>query len=1017
MASPLPANFLELARENANEALTLVKIELTEPSALTLRFGEEEVTTPDGQTWEKGLADPGVTTTASQLLQTRLAAVSYSCELADLEYSVLTGKLSASLSAYLWNAATITVYLWYPRLASFADAGQVFTGQITFVRAEGLKLVVDAERTFTFNKRLPAEQVTRSTYPRAPERSIDRPIPFIIGSHRTPPALSPASAYGGFQWGIVNGRGARGGLRGVVASTGRGDTGEKGLVLFASHACHALHDETIGCSPFLEYGDKLCDVDPIGGDIVNSSSLGAGFRIADVTSGGTDPFDVFFPIPPQDIVLSASNNCENGRALLDPLNLRSYARFDYDAGLRNLTARLGTGAGKGLIRDIILTAGFTNSNALSNVLGPYIRLDGVGGAAYIVAGSSATPQSGSVSLNPINWPTEAWDFSQLSISCGFSGVATGHTMQVYWVALVILFRPEWPIIEGGSQRTVYVHREPITIRGKEIAPARDLPRLEITPPRREFDSNAFYCAVEGVEDPITFTAGGPGTLIELAPDALNWLLQIKLGVSDAVIETGASTFGSLVKARDAMKTWRGSAMKAALGITEYTMAERVIEDLCSAGLMLPMVNPFTGKWSVVPWRDQKPVDYDWTFGFDDMLDGVPPDCEQIPTDVENDFDLEYWIDDWSKLGGLRVALGPERSNAGHLYGQIRDEHLTVVTGDNDKINFTDSGARTATLTAGDYAYGGDLASEAQTKMRAAAGGGRVPFVSYGFHIVAGVNDDIDMVENGVALVATIAAGYYATGTLLAAAVETAMNAASLNASTYACTFSETTRKFTISQAGAIGFLNSFSFAAAATNFLTCAAMPLGFNFNASTYPDTSDNEVESENFYFSCSGGSLVLNWETGADGINAATPRQAAALFGHDPQRDRTATGWLTPHSPKSAREQAMAISRARYGSPDPRPRQFRAVNDTDTIRQIRNILAALLSAAPVRVFFRTTRAPDLELGRIIGFDDSLDEHRAYPEYGSDGSWAGKKFVVLGVTHYLGSGLKHQQIHAASIP
>jgi hypothetical protein len=91
----------------------------------------------------------------------------------------------------------------------------------------------------------------------------------------------------------------------------------------------------------------------------------------------------------------------------------------------------------------------------------------------------------------------------------------------------------------------------------------------------------------------------------------------------------------------------------------------------------------------------------------------------------------------------------------------------------------------------------------------------------GWNIVAGFNDKIDFNRGGVK-VATIAAGNYATGALLAAAIVTALEAADATP-VWACTYSTTTKKFTISSD--LAFILLFGTGA---NIATGAGKDLGF---------------------------------------------------------------------------------------------------------------------------------------------------------------------------------------------
>lgn len=102
----------------------------------------------------------------------------------------------------------------------------------------------------------------------------------------------------------------------------------------------------------------------------------------------------------------------------------------------------------------------------------------------------------------------------------------------------------------------------------------------------------------------------------------------------------------------------------------------------------------------------------------------------------------------------------------------------------------------------------------------------------GWNIIAGVNDKIDITEGTTGdAVATLAAGNYATGALMATQVATAINAAATD-NTWTCTYSTATRKFTIGHNeggnGETGGLEWDSGASAATS----AGEDLGYDTSA-----------------------------------------------------------------------------------------------------------------------------------------------------------------------------------------
>jgi len=103
----------------------------------------------------------------------------------------------------------------------------------------------------------------------------------------------------------------------------------------------------------------------------------------------------------------------------------------------------------------------------------------------------------------------------------------------------------------------------------------------------------------------------------------------------------------------------------------------------------------------------------------------------------------------------------------------------------------------------------------------------------GWNIVAGVNDKIDFEDDGGVKVATLTAGNYATGALMAAHVQTQMDAASVD--TITCTYSSGTRKMTIASDGTTFELDWDSGANASTS----AGEDLGYDTSADDTGSTS----------------------------------------------------------------------------------------------------------------------------------------------------------------------------------
>src|SRR6185436_19864200 len=107
VSSPFTSTFLNLWRQlaptDSSKRITLAKIELTVPSALTLRYATTEIHTPDGNTWQAGLI-PGSVRAAVEWLGAGMAPVDTTIRLAKRrDASQTSGTLHDLLSDYVWQ--------------------------------------------------------------------------------------------------------------------------------------------------------------------------------------------------------------------------------------------------------------------------------------------------------------------------------------------------------------------------------------------------------------------------------------------------------------------------------------------------------------------------------------------------------------------------------------------------------------------------------------------------------------------------------------------------------------------------------------------------------------------------------------------------------------------------------------------------------------------------------------------------------------------------------------------------
>ena len=998
MSSPFNATLLDALRRYDAQKRLLVKVELTVPSTLTLKMADDSLTTTGPEYWEPLLGDHGPIVAEGSYLTADVSPATFSFSIRDRKAAAQAAGLTALdlLASYRWHGAKVTAYLWEGGVAGVAPQ-QVFGGVVVSYALGTYEVTFQCMQATDWNKRMPLVEVTRARWPRAPEETVGMGVPERWGKWRDVEARATGAARwdASFQHGMMSAAGARRGARGIVVNAGRGDGAEKGLVLFASHALKTFNDEANGCTPLLEVGGHLCDLDPIGGDVVNAAD-GTGFKITDIVAG-TDPFVVWYPLPPIDVVKQASNNADAVRSALDPLNETSFVLMDYDAGFRTAEYRFPQVGAPGTVRAYYLVAGWSGGSANAQAL-----LTNTSSGLSDTINLTATSFPVAASVLSTHVPGTDWNIANYKVVLQFNGVSTGQVCKVHYVGIAVQFRPEWPVVVPAITRVYYAPRKHKNWHPTDGGSPNLARREGIEVPAKEHVDSTFYGTLDGfADDGGGSITGVASALIERPPDVLNHLLQ-RLGIGTGSIETGVGIPGSLVDARAAFLTWLGNPMESSLGVgPDFEQASDVIQRLCSDVLGWAYISRFDSKWHMVPWKPGRAVDYDRTIMKDDL--STLPTCSFSADDVVNDIELGFMLDEYTNRCIMTTALGDGRSIAGYRYRNLRDEQITVVTSAQDRLNWL-RGATTnvITCTAGDYTPGG-LADHVTSKMNT-ADAARFHQCCYGPRIVANVSDRLD-INDGAAKLISFTPGDYGTFDALCAHIQTQLNASSSN---WSCTYSKATKLVTIARSAGTAQLKFNSGGATSR----CVAPALGFDWSADLTGSASYTgvvQVAEEFFVLAKREGSGIDNppfqvlLETGADGANAGTPRNIAALLGFDSSRDLLGATIYSAHSPKNNREQTIATSILRYGPKRQFHRDLTTVSDTDTAREVRNRILALLAEPLLRVSFETERMPDIERGQVFQTDGSLDTEVPFPRPGSDGSWASKKFMVYRVTQNTG--------------
>jgi hypothetical protein len=1015
MASPLTANFMAAFRKEQRDMATLVKVELTSPSVLTLYLGTREIVTPGPVVWQMALADVEPIHAPGSLRESSWSPCSTGFTVLDVPLAHQTaGKRAMDVfHTHRWIGATVTVYFWETGLTSAADLAQMFKGWIQDYEPDGFKMVVRCLQRWNWNHEVDLISVTRKRYPRAPEESVGQLVPKVRGSVRSIGMRSPWTAEYSFNeqhvWEHITG--GRRAMKGVLVDSGGGPSDLPSRVLFASHACKTfdpMPTQDKGSVPYIAIDDKLCLFDAASASIFNSDADGAGIKIGSVVSGGTDSYQLaFYPMMPVNLELASVKNTENGRAVLDVANETSYAVMDYTNNLWDTWVRLATVAPAGDIVTVYYCFGYQTGGAAA---GSPLALDIYSGGSSIASANFAASSTPTVGVLTFASPANLWNFGDVVMKLFWNGANANATARIYFMGAIIKFRPKGEVV-GNTMQTITVPykiqaTDPLT---GETAVLQVPRKINVMRAVSRLGFHRWFATLEGYADDGggTYT-GTASALIERAPDIARHLLVLDGGESAGNITTAASTFGSFVDARAALKTWRQSDMLHALILSDVERVSQALERLAVDAGAWCYLSEFDDKWKWIVWRSGAAVDYSPKLTVRDLAPGLrlrPTPGSRRETGIS----VRYGFDEFRGRSVHETGIGPGRSTAGHKYRNLRDQQFTVLSSgpeQNNKIDIHGSyGDATATIANGSYT-GSTMLSAVKTALVAARN--KVWAPCRGPTTVTGVNDRFVIQENEGAqdtFVVVIPQSDYATMELYATAIQTACNGVS---DSFTVTYSRTTRKLTIARA-----VNTFRLnAGLGTPADLTALVAMGYVVATTAYVASrvADFEREEEIVTIGNTEEAFDLEWETGTNGTNGNNTN-AANLLGYDAARDdlgysvAPALTMLTAICPTGNREQAIAAITAGTGEKLPIVIEGRTIYDHDTAREVRNRAADLLCVNRPEISASLLWAVDLERGRVIEFDSSLDALWPYAVEGSDGSWAGKKFQVVDkVQHVAGS-------------
>lgn len=1030
-----PANFLAQWRTGLRKLVVLAEVDVRDVNSLavtTYHFATSETHTPQGLTFSGLLGQYW----APQIIEVQpvQAPGSFGGTTVELCTCGLTLNAGALPPTMLLDGATVRIYLWDTQLKDFDDGLPVFTGVVIRSVSNATTLVLDLRQRTDWNRLIAPVTVTAEAYPHAPEDSIGQRIPVVYGRHTVPdlrrpwtPGLGVSDITGTT---VVRGRSlVLGSTRvgaGVLVDTGRGagaTVNPKAKVLVASHKCAFVADHLFGAGMFVKAGDRLAALEPVsGGDVVNSVTE-AGMLIpdnADIAWVCIRPTDV-------DVV---ANSAENPRAVLDPMGDTNYAHLDWTNNLKTLRMKLASLDELGEMTGVFAVIGYRT--LASTFLTLRARNTTSGNTSDI-----ALPASPSRTLVMKRIGT-AWNSGVLGAPFSFTDIelefgwptstpaVTGTgTADVYFAGVVVRYKPRLDVVTSerlvdhaatrpggahdthgppGHRRPAY---HPYTVH--ETLPA-------VTELKGEFYANVVGYADDGQYATSGAFTGGVNAVVERPPDVVAHMLVGYGGEVLARIERDPSTFGSLVDARALFTTRLGESMLMAFSVAENVDMMTALSWIGAGAFALIYLDRFTDSWHMLPWNDTLPANYSWTFRPGDIIEREGMTVERTPlSNVLTGVDLYYGHDEFSGSYQHQARLAWDGSTAGYKYRGLRDEYLSVTTA-NQKLDFqTGGGAVTALLTLGDY----DAVTYAimvQAAMKTADAGNDFCVVNGATIISNGTDgndriffrDHIANVDRTVALTPQEFPSLQAMLDYIGAAMTSACGTPG---QPIIGAYTRSNRSVSFQRVDNVGHTAVNLTLYTTTGDIRSRRMYITLGWSGSAAPGASTGPIiapdqrEEELFVLGCLGNALSLLWETGTNGLKGLRVNCSSGL-GFSTLRDSLSGGtvrsWVGD-CPKHNREQALMQTALRYGARKDTTMELRTVNDTETARETRVRSARVMGRPRSMVTFSTELAPDLERGRVIGFTSDFDSLLPFPDPDSDGTWQGKRFMVIETEQHLG--------------
>ncbi len=995
MSSPFSTSLLARARSDHRSLVGLAKVEISTPSALTLYLGESEVLTPDGQLWEGGLTLDTIYQEVSSL-GTGPSPASTTIAIENRRYSFQssTATIGDSLSSYLWQGATVTIYLWDRDLTDFADACQRFSGIVDSYELGDERLTLNCLQDRSWNRPHPTLVVDKTNYPNAPDGQQGAVIPTVYGSHIAWPLRSPHTAgYTNKQYHEDSGAG-QGAIPLVLTDPGTGSADVQ--LVAASHACGDLLDRANGYSAFIVANDVLAPLDTAG---ITETLSGPSYLTID-----DDSLIAYYGARAIDVRTSgggAVNSALNPRRAMDVFDETTYATLNQTAGTdQEKLVLVGPNLGSlGTIESATVILCFSGDAANTQNIRVYPEELGVSSGTVIsTASTGTTPQIVTGTWDTAYYNASTWQFGTKPSTGGvccwsvdFAGASANNKARIYWLAIRVKYRPSRNMLTPA----VYMPYTGTSPNNQwKGNPALQIAPLDLYLPAIQTVSGQFYANIKGyVDDGSGTYTGTASAVIERPCDIIRHFLTTYGGASS--FETASGGFGSFVDARNKLRNATPNDFKLACWLGEASSVQRYVQKMAEQSLLCIVQDVFTNKWLCHVWKQGAAPDYDLVLTRNELPDLFEPSLTSSVS-LAQGVRVRYGYDYFRNRTMFEAYVGASGSSQGYNQPTTRDQVLTVTTGVNDKIDFVDWDIPTTyavTLTAGTYSPI-DLAAHVQPMMRV---GNMVRFcIQHGFTVKTGFNDKLDFRVGATTYTATMRAGEYNADSVCAEAAR-ALNEAGVSGISFSAAYNHATNKVTVTATG----LTFWVYTATGSNWATSGWGALGFySDSAGAASSQTGGTIYADRFVFyripaPAITGTFNLKWSSGA---NAST--NAKGLFGVTTADTGNVTYALAAYA-RGQRETTCATSQSLYGPRADSTITADWIRDEASAQQRRDREFDYGSAPRVRLRARSPFMADLQVMRVLSVSSDMDSRRAYPKYGTDGSWENKPMRVTKVVHY----------------